>query len=190
MSLVSQGMDKMTQHHQVTSAKSFRAQKSFILKVDDDLTVRVMRMDMAQLVVAGVLPLPMLKAAQEFEHVQDRMIDSNDPIGALSEVDIHARESFVQLLQAFACKAVIEPVIVPEDDGDENHLPVTFLTMAQLLKIWNTQEGVANPVIDRDDATEFRRSEPELPADDVPPGKDVRAEAEFVAVSDHEYIGQ
>lgn len=117
----------------------------------DGLTVRVRRIDMATAYMHGWVPLPLMSALNRLIDHGRRLTEDASFIDAIPYED---KESALELMQRFACAAVIDPIFVMTDDGHPDHVPVTMLTSDQLLLIWtsgppkNTAAEVTPPQAD------------------------------------------
>jgi hypothetical protein len=178
----------MTQVLSVTKAKERRRKSSFLLKASDSLTVRMRKLDVPSMILMGLIPLPMLQAAGKFEEMQGKISENSTAMEVLEVIDPEDQKKFVEFLRQFACEVVLEPTIVLEDDGIEDHLPVTELDINELMAIWNAGPTKEDPIVSTASAEEFHRAEPDAHAHDVPRGEDVRAEAKLMAGADRDFI--
>jgi hypothetical protein len=145
----------------------------------DGTGVKARRADMAMLVFEGIVPTPLMNAAQQLVNnhglpVAERLDDE--------EID---RDKMIEVLRRHAVAVVVEPVIVAVDDGDATHLPVTLLTLPQLLAIWN--QTAATPRLEPAAAARFRvrPSGPTAPV--LPVRQDLRPAAKPVDYASVEY---
>jgi hypothetical protein len=174
---------------QVTSAKDFRRRNEFVLKIDDTLTVRMRRLDMPTMLVNGLLPLPMVRAAQKFEELQNTVNqDPAKPVDNLDLINEISENGFLAMLQKFAVLCVIEPKFVHEDTGAEDCVPVSFLSLEQLLAIWSGAKEDEGALLTPAQAEEFRRPEPRVADPVLPAGAEVLAKAKLVDHVDRETI--
>jgi hypothetical protein len=181
----------------ITKARERRGKSTFTFKVNDDLTVRLKRIDMTTLVLGNLIPWPLLQAAQKFEtmvvEVGQTEVEKRDAVAAeaMKKLDPKELEKMLQFLRHYACVMVLEPTIVMEDDGNEDHLPVAELSGDELMAIfYATPPGEEKPTtISLESAQDFRGPEPTA-ADSIPQaGDDIRTEAVLVDYGDREAIG-
>lgn len=192
-------MPKVTENIPVTSAESFKKTKTFVAQIDPTLTVRMRRHDIVSLVVNGVLPLTLLKAAEKFREIQrgigdvlsgDAAPDVSDKLSEQLKFIKEAEDAgFLEFFRRYACATVVEPKLTLEDTGAVNELWVGELDLTQLITIHNIGQGTVDlPVMPRDAAEEFRRSEQTVHGDDVPAREDVRPEPQLVVIGDRDAI--
>jgi hypothetical protein len=174
-----------------TASQYRRRKKPFLVQASAELTVLMRPIDMADAFFANMIPMPASGVRSKFEEMQKRM-ESGDMSAVqemLGETPEESAENMLKFLRRYAVAAVIEPVIVPEDDGVEDHIPVTELTRYELLNIWNAEPSEKEPpVVAPERVEEFRR--PESAPDDQPalPREDVRSKAKLVDRGERETI--
>src|SRR5262245_1435298 len=110
---------------QPTSAQERRRKGSYVVRVSDNLVVRLRHSDPMEILFSGMLKLPMLKAAQLFEDVREKF---NQP-GATDDdrekqmerlLEGEDKDALLKFLHAYAVKMVVEPVIVANRDDNPN----------------------------------------------------------------------
>jgi hypothetical protein len=189
----------MAEQLKPTSAADFRRRFTFTVKIDSTLTVELRRMDMMTMLLNNAMPLPMLDSAMNFEaqlaaNAEKRKADGLPPQTQLeqyAQVDKTLMRDMLDAMRQYAIIHVVKPVIVQEDDGNPEHIPVTMLTSDQLLGIfYASPEGEEKeaPVINKDEATEFRGPQPLAAAHARPVGAPVRPEAELLDLPERKAI--
>jgi hypothetical protein len=157
-----------SQQLQTLDPRELRNQSTVTVDIGGGRCVVAQRLDMTSMVFEGLVPMPLLTAVQ-------RMISmpEEDPIARLASMEATDKQSMLEMLRKHACRAVINPVVTPTDDGDQNHLPVSLLAVDILMKIWNAT--AVEPLLSPLEATTFRPrgsadADPVLPArEDVRP---------------------
>jgi hypothetical protein len=144
---------------QLLDARKVRAANEVKVDLGDDTFVRCRKEDMTLLLFEGRVPMPMLAAVQ-------KMIDlpNASPAQRVEALGAEHGRALVDLLRQHACRVSIEPLIVMQDDGDDNHLPVSFLDTPKLMLIWQATAVV--PEVNPAQAASFRAGER---VDDAPP---------------------
>jgi hypothetical protein len=133
---------------EILNPATIREQQLVDVDFGDGSGVRARKADMARLVFDGIVPTPLMNAAQALvnnhglppdERLDDEAID---------------KEQMLAVLRKYAIAVVVEPVITTEDDGVATHLPVKLLTLPQLMAIWN--QTAVTPRLDPAAAARFR----------------------------------
>jgi hypothetical protein len=162
-----------------TSAAEFRRRQTFIVEVDDTLTVELKRSDMMTMLMNGSMPMPMIEAAMGFEAAMDKQREERKrqglPMQTQAEqygsMDKTLMNDMLTAMKHYAVIHAVDPVIVFGNDGNPNHLDVNLLTATQLLSLFYASpdsEQKEAPVVTKDEATEFR-GEPAADAGDAGP---------------------
>jgi len=154
-----------------TSAADFRRRSTYIFKVDDSFTIELKRSDMMTMLMNGSMPMPMIEAAMNFERAmseeQKRRKEQGLPLQTTTEQYANMDKSLVNdmftAMRQYAVVHAVNPVIVPKDDGDPNHLDVNLLSASQLFSIFyasppGEEQEKEGPVVTVDEAKEFRGS--------------------------------
>lgn len=133
------------------NARKVRAANEVMVDLGDDTFVKARREDMTMLLFEGRLPMPMLTAVQ-------KMIDmpNASPVERVEALGSEHGRALVDLLRQHVCRVSIDPVIVMEEDGNEDHLPVAFLDTPKLMAIWIATAVV--PEVNQIQAATFRPS--------------------------------
>jgi len=185
-----------------TSARRARGRNSYLFKVDNELTVRIRKLDMTTMVLEQLIPFDLLRAANKFESMVNEVAKIGQQISQSDEVADKALleleklnpaelKTMVDFLRHYAVVVVMDPILVLKDDDNLDHLPVTEISGDQLMAIFYARpprEEGAPVAITAEQAEEFRRSEPAVPSPDVPVGESVQREAELVDYTDREGI--
>ncbi len=165
----------MAEELKPTSASDYRSRSTYLFRVNDNLTVRLKTLDFTTIVLTNMMPFHLLKAAQKFENMQRTIAtaldDKGEPEGVkaadvLNALDPKDLDSMTEFLRRYACIVVVEPRLMPEDDGNPEHLSVTELSGDELMAIFYARPPAARkdaPVVDQTQAEEFRRAEPAAP---------------------------
>lgn len=170
-------------HLKPSQARDRKGKNSYLLELTDGFVVRIRKMDPMQMIFEGLLSLPMLRAAQKFEDIQAKFSSNDEAEKEKATEDFlkaEEKEQFLHMLRDYACKHVIEPVVVMEEDGNPDHLPVSEFELSELLAIFNSSPTRNQEVVRI--AEEFRGSEPSTSGVVVPNGEDIRTTPELVAV--------
>jgi hypothetical protein len=149
---------------ELLSAKKLREASHVKVDVGNDTFVHCRREDMTTLVFEGRIPMPMLAAVQKMIDMPNA--SPAERIAALGEQ--HGR-TLMEVLREHACKVAIEPRIVPQEDGNEDHLPVSLLNTQQLMSIWMATAVI--PEVTTARAATFRTGGSTNDAPPVPAGK-------------------
>ncbi len=145
------------------------------------LVVQMRKLDMLTLFLQGAVPTPLMAALSKMQAVRAEIGD--DPTGnklmdAMGEDD---RSNLVKLLRRYACLAIKDPVVVEEDDGDPQHVPVEVFSHAQLLAIWSARPpGMTTPRLNEAQLSTFPGPDGGSDAPAVPDGEAIRPEAIIV----------
>ena len=134
---------------QLLNARTVRAKNEVQVDLGDDTFIRARREDMTLLLFEGRVPMPMLAAVQ-------KMIDlpNATPAERVESLGSEHGRALVDLLRNHACRVAIEPVIVMDEDGNPDHLPVAFLDTPKLMMIWQATAVV--PEVNPSQAATFR----------------------------------
>lgn len=162
--------------------RKVRAEQIVQVTFDDGSWVEARRCDIASMLFEGVVPTPLMQAAEKF--IQNRELKPTERLEDLSDED---RPAMLETLRHHAVAVVIRPTIVMMDDGDPDHLPVEILTVPQLLAIWNQTAVV--PKVGAAEAATFRWPQRPTPQSLLRHGQDIRSAAEPVAPPDIERRG-
>jgi hypothetical protein len=179
-----------------TRAKARRGRKTFVVQVSPTLIVRIRQMDMMTMVMNNLVPLHLLDAATKFEEMEKKMSqamkDGDAALSVAKEVDPTALADTMKFLKHYAIIVVVEPKIVAEDDGNEDNIPVEDLTAEELMAIFYArapgEEEEAGPLLNREEADEFRGAAPDAASETGPASETVQSEAEHVAPRKREAI--
>lgn len=179
-----------------TRGRDRRKVESFVVRVSQTLVVRIRQMDMMTMVMNNLIPMNLLDSAQKFEEMERKMVqgakDGTSAIDVAKDLDPSAMAETLKFLKHYATVIVLEPKIVAKDDGNEDHIPVDNLTAEELMNIFysraaNDKEG--GPLLTKEEAQEFRGSEPVSPAESGSNGQAVRQAAKLVDRGTRDAIG-
>lgn len=163
--------------------RKYREKNELEIDLGDGTHVVARKEDMTLLVFEGRVPMPMLTAVQKMIEMPNA--SAVERIQALGD----GGKDLVRVLREHACKVVLKPILVMEDDGNPEHLPIQYLDVNQLMVIWSATAVV--PQIGVAAAARFR---PRVAADDdpaVPAREDVQPAPEPVGVPGPvEFVGQ
>lgn len=134
---------------QLLNARKVRANNQVKVDLGDDTFILARREDMTLLVFEGRVPMPMLSAVQKM--IEMPGATPAERIAALGSE--HGR-TLVEVLREHACKVALEPIIVMQEDGNEDHLPVTLLGTQKLMAIWMATAMI--PEVSHAEAATFR----------------------------------
>lgn len=178
--------DKTTDFSSPAIIDPREARRSSVVIVDlgTGRAVRARRLDMASMLFEGLVPMPLLTAAQKLVDRKKRGGSAVDQWGELDEMD---KAGVKLMLQKHACASVIDPVVVEVDDGNEAHLPVEMLTLMELSAIFNATAIL--PTVAPATAKRFRTRAVQPDPAPVPDGEGVRETPELVDHSGPEVIG-
>lgn len=179
-----------------TRGRERRKVESYVVRVSQNLVVRIRQMDMMTMVMNNLIPMHLLDSAQKFEEMERKMVqaakDGQSAMNVAKDLDPTAMQETLKFLKHYATVIVIEPKIVAKDDGNEDHIPVDNLTAEELMNIFyarSTQEKEGGPLVTKDEAQEFRGAESVPTPDPRPNGKEVRKAAKLVDRGTREAIG-
>lgn len=189
----------MAEKMKPTSAAEFRRRSTFIVKVDDTLTVELKRSDMMTMLMNGAMPMPLIEAAMNFERemtaAQKRRKEEGLPPQSTAEqyatMDKNLVNDMMTSMRHYAVIHCVNPVMVLKDDGDPNHLDVHLLSASQLFAIFYASpdgEEKEAPIITSDEAKEFRGSPAPDAGDAGPNRSEVRATAKLLDLPQREVI--
>ncbi len=182
-----------------TSAADFRRRSTFVVKIDETLTVEMRRSDMMTMLMNNALPLPMLEAAMNFETAINENREKRKAAGLGSEtmmeqyagMDKKMMADMVDAMRHYAIIHVIKPRIVPEDDGNPEHIPVGMLTASQLMSIFYSSpedQEKEGPVIEKDEAKDFRGEPTPVVGNDRQDSQAVRTTAKLLDLPKREAV--
>lgn len=179
----------------VTKGRQRRGKKFFIHRVNDDLVVRMKELDMVTMVMTNMIPFELFDAAGKFEQLQAQISKMTGPSG---QVDLEKAKDvpllrqdelgkMSEFLKHYACAVVVEPKIVMEENpSDPDAIPVGELTGVELLSIFHAIPKEAP--VSREQAQDFRGTEPEVPAANVPAVESVPSTTKLVDNGNRETI--
>jgi hypothetical protein len=171
--------DTPTTTPRVLDPQAVRRDTLIDVDLGDGRIVRARKIDLSLMLMEGELPLTLLAAARALIGSQDEppeeRLDEATKDGSLAQLRRHA---FV---------VVVEPVITMLDDGEPTHLPVTLLTLPQLLAIWN--QTAIMPKVSAAQAADFRDGAGRAAPAVLLAGQDVRPTAQRVARTELDYRG-
>jgi len=148
--------------------------------------------DMVDAFMGNIIPMPATSTKEKFDEMEERLkrAQTHGDFSAVAEaLEEEGSESMMEYLRRYALAAVIDPVLVLEDDGDENHIPVTELTRFELLNIFNAEPNQQEaPVVSPERLEEFRGQQPAPAGDAAPAREDVRPETELVDAGNREVV--
>ena len=152
------------------TAKLLRQRAEWDVEIEDGFTVRVRRIDIIQAYMQGFIPLPLMAALSRLQQQAANL--HADPTGILA-TDPADRAATIELLQRYACTAIVDPVFVLVEDDNPEHCPISMLSATQLLKIWQSRPGASERVeVTAPVAKDFRERvepvEPPPPVSDEP----------------------
>jgi hypothetical protein len=134
---------------ELLNARKMRDRQGIQIDLGDGTFVKARREDMTLLVFEGRVPMPMLAAVQKMIELPDA-----SPMERIQSLGAENGRTLVEVLRDHACRVVLEPKIVREDDGDPDHLPVEFLDTQKLMAIW--MKTAVIPEVTNEDAATFR----------------------------------
>ena len=178
-----------------SSARELRGRSTFTVEIRPGFVFRIRRLTMTDLVLQQLIPLNMLQAALKFNAI---MANAEKTVNAAEEAEKVSKESpFTpqvieetrEFLRRYACAVVVEPKIVMEDDGNEDHLPVDELTYDDLSLIFKASpDSEKEAPVTKEQAEDFRRGEPGVSPDVLAPQQGVSKTAVLVDHPDRETI--
>lgn len=135
---------------ELLSAKKARDSNQIQVDLGDGTYILCRREDMTLLVFEGRVPMPMLAAVQ-------KMIDmpNASPVDRIAALGSEHGRTLVEVLREHVCKVAIDPVIVMQDDGNPDHLPVQFLDTQKLMTVW--MKTAVIPEVSNEAAATFRQ---------------------------------
>lgn len=182
-----------------TSAADFRRRSTFVITVDDSLTVELKRSDMMTMLMNGAMPMPMIEAAMNFEKEmtaqRKKRRDEGLPMQTQAEqygsMDKNLIKDMLTAMKHYAVIHCVKPVMVLQDDGNPEHLDVNLLSATQLFGIFYASppgEEKEGPVITADEAEEFRGESAPDAGNAGPNRSEVRSSAKLLDLSQRETI--
>lgn len=170
------------------------ARKNQTLKIETSLgEVTARKLDMTAMFFEGLVPMPLLRAVQKMTGAaigEDPDPSEIDRLGQLTDAE---KADVLLLLRRHAVAAVVAPVVVLEDDGNEDHLPVELFNLMDLMEIWGPTASIPKPKVTPVEAARFRPGATAQPGPAVPDGESVRPEAEPMAeaaTADEEFVSR
>jgi hypothetical protein len=163
-------------------ARKRREQKLITVDLGNGFSVQAKKCDMSMMIFEGVVPTPLMSAAHKF--VENR---EQGPSERLEELADEERPAMLEVLRAHACTVVVNPIVVPHDDGNEDHMPVDLFELQELLAIWS--QTAVTPKVGAAEAATFRLRQ-RSPLESLSrPREDVRREPERMVAPDLERRG-
>ncbi len=155
-----------------------------IITVDlgNGFSVQAKRCDLPMMLFEGVVPTPLMAAAEKF--IKNREEFPSDRMNDLTEEE---RPQMLDILRAHAVNVVVNPVVVPQDDGIDEHMPVTLFDLQELLAIWS--QTAVLPKVGAAEAATFRVRQRSTLESLSRPRQDVRAESQSVVAPSIERRG-
>jgi hypothetical protein len=189
----------MAEQMKPTSAAEFRRRSTFIVKVDDSLTIELKRSDMMTMLMNGSMPMPMIEAAMNFERTMTEQAKQRREQGLptltqaeqYGSMDKSLINDMLSAMRQYAVVHAVNPIIVPKDDGNPDHLDVNLLNATQLFGIFyaapdgDQKEG---PIITTEEAKEFRGSPAPDVSDAGPARTEVRPSAKLLDLPQRQVI--
>lgn len=169
---------------ELLNARDVRAENEVEIEIRPGKHVVARKEDMTVLVFEGRVPMPMLTAVQKMIEMPNAT-----PVERIEALGKENGQTLVNVLREHACKVVLKPKFVLEDDGSLDSLPVSYLDINELMMIWSATAVV--PKIGAASAARFRARAAADDAPAVPAVEAVPAAAEPVGVrSEIEFVGQ
>lgn len=162
--------------------KVARAAAEVVVDLGDGALVRCRKEDMTTLVFDGRVPMPILAAVERMIKLPTVSSDA-DRIAALGTDN---GRDIVKIMREHAVAVILEPRFSMEFTSDESVVPITYLTVPQLVKVWNATAMV--PKVTQSQAGKFRRRTGGRAADALPVGPDVPAAPKPMVVAEVEVI--
>jgi hypothetical protein len=125
-------LDRKPEPLKLLSAKDVRKDTEIEVDLGDGTFVKARKLDMTLLIFEGQIPMALLAAAQRMMDMPDGTIE--DRVRLLGEGE---SRSMIEMMRQHAATVVIQPRITMDDTSDPNALPASYLTLPQLLAIWN-----------------------------------------------------
>jgi hypothetical protein len=139
-------------------------------------SVQAKRCDLPMMLFEGVVPTPLMAAAEKF--IKNREEFPSDRMDDLTEDE---RPQMLEVLRAHAVNVVVNPTVVPMDDGVEDHMPVTLFDLQELLAIWS--QTAVLPKVGAAEAATFRVRQRSTLESIPRPRQDIRPEPEPVVAA-------
>lgn len=175
-----------------SAARSLRNTSVFTIQVSQRLTVKIKRIDMMRLMMQNLIPFHLMDAAAKFQEMADRVSMAESLEKKMEEaknsMDADHLRKTEEFLKRYAVAVVIEPKLVLVDDGNEDHLPVDDLTGDELMGIFYAAPMREEVAVTKDEAEDFRGSEPAADGPAVLPREDVQPGPELLVAGDRETI--
>lgn len=128
------------------------AAKPLEIVISPGTTVLCQRTTLMACISSGLIPMHLLKMVAEMAG----NVEGKTPIEIAAQLSDEQGVEFTSMLDRFACAVAIDPVIVMEDDGNADHLPVAQLDPREKLSIFLGVSGQPNPL-------DAPAQEPQLP---------------------------
>lgn len=150
-----------------------RRANSLTISIGNGQCVKARRLDMTTLVFEGLVPMPLLAAVQRMIAMPD-----SSPIEQFQAMGEADKTAMLDMLRRHAIAAVTVPKLSMTDTGDPTVLPVTDLTLTELMAIW---EGSSlDAPMEPADASRFRERASTDDVAAVSPRQNVQPAAEPV----------
>jgi hypothetical protein len=156
------------------NARDRREQAIVTVDLGDGTAVRARRLDLTHCIFEGILPTPLMNAAQKLIQNHGR-----PELARLDDLGIDKQEMLATLRQ-HALRVVLSPPLVEIDDFNPDTLPVALLTLPELLAIWN--QTTVLPKVSAAQAADFRIRSRAPAADVLPARENVRPTPQHVSV--------
>jgi hypothetical protein len=135
--------------------------------------VTAKRIDMTDMLLEGLLPMPILSAAQKLITMKTESFEAR--MEAMKEI---GQSDVRETLRKHAALACIDPIVCHPDDGNPDHMPADLINVMDLMLIWKATAVV--PMIDPAAAARFREHPRPIPDPGPSTGEDVQPAAEPV----------
>ncbi len=187
----------------VTSVEQRRKAGSFLFRASPNLVCRIRKMDMTDMILNKLIPMPLLKAAQRYSRIQkgQEQLPSQDEASIDQKIDDIEQnlsddtvDRWNEFLNHYVSVVVLEPKITLSKTPGLDELSIMEISGDEKIAILNakpqdeveSQEGV--PRFDVNQADDFRGNEqrPDGPA--VQSGVEVRAETKLLDSPEREFI--
>src|SRR5262245_32932976 len=165
-------MDKGTRQ---LKASDRRSNKILTIDIGGGYHVTARKLDMPTMLFEGLMPLPVMNAAQKMVSMPDAT--PFERIAAMTDVE---KNEIITLLRRHAIKTVLDPILTEDNDGNHDHLCVKDLSLDEFMAIWNE---TAVQTTEPSQAALFRGRPAESPAAPAQPREDVRPASEPLAPS-------
>jgi len=177
-----------------TSTASIKQRGIFFFKVNDELTVSIRKPDMMRMLLTGIFPLPLLAAADRFQELQQEIaLGKIAPDQIFNSLTTEERDRFLEFLEVYVCKAVVQPQFTRNPDIEPHKADITILEVFEMMSIWNAEppatEKEDQPLkMTREEAASFRPDEQRADGPAGSPRTEVRENAQFLDLGDREAV--